>query len=219
MSLVTRLADRRDPRSWSAKFRRKRGRHLAMLLAALPRPVKLLDVGGDPVFWNVVGVDDGIEVTIVNIDADAAPHDPRFRFLHADARDLSRLADGSFDVVVSNSVIEHVGGAADQEAMAREVRRVGKRYYVQTPNRWFPIDPHFLVPFFHWMPRRLQIALLTRFDVGWLRSGGDRRAAATLIDSIQLLTERDLRRLFPGARIWRERVLGLTKSLTAYELP
>jgi hypothetical protein len=87
---------------------------------------------------------------------------------------------------------------------------------VQTPNRWFPVDPHYLVPLFHWLPRRLQIALLTRFDIGWLRSGGDAHAAETLVDSIRLLDARDLARLFPGATIWRERFFGLTKSLTAY---
>lgn len=211
MTLLTRLADRRDPRSWSAKFRHARGKHLARFLSSLPRPIKLLDVGGDPAFWDVVGFDDGVEITIVNNDASVS--DARFRFVHGDARNLSQFADASFDVVVSNSVIEHVD---DQEAMAREVMRVGKRFYVQTPNRRFPIDPHYLVPFFHWLPRRMQIALLTRFDIGWLRSGGDAHAAAMLIDSIRLLTARDLARLFPGATIWRERFFGLTKSLTAY---
>jgi len=208
---LTRLADRRDPRSWSAKFRRARGKHLARFLADVPRPAKLLDVGGDPAFWDVIGVDEGVDITIVNNDASVS--DARFHFVHGDARDLSQFGDGSFDVVVSNSVIEHVD---DQEAVAREIMRVGKRFYVQTPNRFFPVDPHFLVPFFHWLPRRVQIALLTRFDIGWLRSGGDARAAAEIIDSIQLLSARDLARLFPGARLWRERFFGLTKSLTVF---
>lgn len=211
MTFLTRLADRRDPRSWSAKFRRARGKHLAQFLAAIPRPIKLLDVGGDPAFWDVVGAGDGIEITIVNNDESVS--DPRFRFVHGDARNLSQFADAAFDVVVSNSVIEHVD---DQQAMAREVMRVGKRFYVQTPDRWFPVDPHYLVPFFHWLPRRMQIVLLTGFDIGWLRSGGDAHAAEMLIDSIRLLTARDLARLFPGATIWRERFFGLTKSLTAY---
>ena len=214
MTFLTRLADRRNPRSWSAKFRRARGRHLAKFLATLPRPIKLLDVGGDAAFWDVIGAGGGLEITIVNSDLSVS--DSRFLFVLGDARDLSQFGDASFDVVVSNSVIEHVGTRSDQEAMAREVRRVGKRYYVQTPNRFFPIDPHYLVPFFHWLPRRWQIALLTRFDIGWLRSGGDSNAAAVMIDSIQLLSARELLRLFPGARIWRERFFGLTKSLTAY---
>ena len=211
MTFLTRLADRRDPRSWSAKFRRARGKHLAHVLSSLPRPITLLDVGGDPAFWDVVGFNDGVEITIVNNDASVS--DARFHFVHGDARNLSQFADASFDVVVSNSVIEHVD---DQKAMAHEVMRVGKRFYVQTPNRWFPVDPHYLVPLFHWLPRRMQIALLTRFDIGWLRSGGDARAAEMLIDSIRLLTGRDLARLFPDATIWRERFFGLTKSLTAY---
>ncbi|HWS70973.1 MAG TPA: class I SAM-dependent methyltransferase, partial [Thermoanaerobaculia bacterium] len=65
----------------------------------------------------------------------------------------------------SNSVLEHV---ADMPAMAREIRRVGRRWYVQTPNRWFPVEPHFLVPFFQFLPIATRAWLLTRFDLGWL---------------------------------------------------
>jgi hypothetical protein len=100
--------------------------------------------------------------------------------------------------------------------MANEIKRVGKRYFVQTPNRHFPLEPHFLVPGFQFMPLKLRAWLVSHFDVGWYRRIPDRAKARAEVESISLLTHRDLRRLFPEARIYRERLMGLTKSFVAY---
>jgi SAM-dependent methyltransferase len=114
--------------------------------------------------------------------------------------------DGSFPLAFSSSVIEHVPGEL-QPAFAAEIRRVAQRYFVQTPNKWFPIEPHYQMPFFHFLPRRLQRTLNRRFTMGWQPKGR--------WEEITLLSARDLRRLFPDAEIHRERVFGLTKSLMA----
>jgi len=204
------LADRRNPHSLSSTFRRKRGKHLTGLLACLHPPITILDVGGEASFWETVDVAKGANIVLLNTEPQSGD---RFTFVQGDARDLSQFGDRAFDVVISNSVIEHVD---DQPAMAREIRRVGKRYYVQTPNFWFPIDPHFLLPFFHWLPRAARIIVLMRFNVGWLTRADNRRDAEMLIDSVRPLSARELKRLFPGARIWRERFLGMTKSLVVY---
>lgn len=116
------------------------------------------------------------------------------------------FADGEFPVVFSNSVIEHVSRES-QATFAAEIRRVAERYYVQTPNRWFPIEPHYQLPLFQFLPRRVRKALNRRFTLGWQERGS--------LEEISLLSTRDLRRLFPDAEIHRERVLGLTKSLMA----
>jgi SAM-dependent methyltransferase len=122
--------------------------------------------------------------------------------------DATRLpyADRAFPVVFSSSVVEHVPPEA-QQAFADEIRRVGQRYFVQTPNRWFPVEPHYQLPLFQFLPRRIRMALNRRFSLGWQPKGE--------WEEITLLTARDLRRLFPDAEIHRERVLGLTKSLMA----
>jgi SAM-dependent methyltransferase len=122
--------------------------------------------------------------------------------------DATRLpyGDGEFDVVFSNSVIEHVPPDG-QQAFADEVRRVGRRYFIQTPNRYFPIEPHYQLPLFQFLPRRIRMALNRRYSLGWQPKGE--------WEEITLLTARDLRRLFPDAEIHRERLLGLTKSLMA----
>ena len=100
--------------------------------------------------------------------------------------------------------------------MAEEIRRVAKRYYVQTPNFWFLVDPHFLCPAFHFLPLSMRVALLRRMDIGWLSRTQDPIEARAQIESIRLLSAPDLRRLFPEARLWRERFLGMTKSLVAF---
>jgi hypothetical protein len=128
--------------------------------------------------------------------------------------------DSSFDVVFSNSVIEHVGDAESQARFAAEVRRVGRRCWVQTPNRRFFLETHLLTPFVHWLPRAWQTSLVRRGTVWeWIaRPPADRREYYVnhYLTRVRLLTASDLARLFPGARILRERFLGWTKSLVAF---
>jgi hypothetical protein len=128
--------------------------------------------------------------------------------------------DAAFDVVFSNSVIEHVGDAASQQLFALEVARVGRAYWVQTPNRWFPVEQHLLTPLVHWLPQSWQAAIVRRGTV-WsalTRPTPDRRDfyIEHFLRDIRLLSYREVARLFPGARIIRERFLGATKSLIAY---
>ena len=94
---------------------------------------------------------------LVNLEAEERRHpniDPRA----GDATNLSEFPDGSFDVVFSNSVIEHLQTFGNQEAMAREVRRLAPVFWVQTPNFWFPVEPHFLTPAWHWLPVAARVA-------------------------------------------------------------
>jgi SAM-dependent methyltransferase len=127
--------------------------------------------------------------------------------------------DKSFDVVFSNSVIEHLGDPRRHQQYAQEIARVGMRYFVQTPNRWFPVEPHLLTPFIHFLPQRWQKPMIEKFTIWeWIaRPRPDQRAfyLAHYLRDIQLLDGRAMRRLFPDARLIRERFLGLTKSLIA----
>ena len=123
----------------------------------------------------------------------------------ADATKLP-YADSEFPVAFSSSVIEHIPKNL-QAAFAAEIRRVAERYYVQTPNRYFPVEPHYQLPLFQFLPERLQRALNKRFTLGWKEKGK--------WEEINLLSARDLRKLFPDGEIHRERLFGLTKSLIA----
>jgi len=133
------------------------------------------------------------------------PNRPNVEFVQGNGCAL-QFSDQTFDVAFSNSVIEHMD-AEDQRRFAHEVRRVAGRYYVQTPNKWFPIEPHYQLPLFQFLPRALQRRLVARFQLGWQAKGE--------METIRLLTARELRRLFPDAEIHRERMFGFTKSLMA----
>jgi 2-polyprenyl-3-methyl-5-hydroxy-6-metoxy-1,4-benzoquinol methylase len=135
--------------------------------------------------------------------------------VEGDARDLAGYADRDFDVVFSNSVLEHVGNREDQERAASEMRRVGNRYFVQTPSFWFPIEPHFLVPGFQYLPARVRALLHDRFELGWMPRAPDLHTARRDVESIRLVGARRLAELFPDARIVRERLFGWVKSLIA----
>jgi hypothetical protein len=207
-----RLADNRDPQSIAGRLRRRRFAMLQRLLAAVPHPVRILDVGGRQGYWDVAAPDFDAHVTLLNVEPQAVTR-AGFEFALGDARSLARFGDKSFDLVFSNSVIEHVGDRSDQQAVADEIRRVGVRYYVQTPNYGFPIEPHFLFPGFQFLPVSARVALLTRFQLGWMPRTPDPEEARRVVESVRLLRERDLAALFPDGELHRETFAGLTKSL------
>jgi hypothetical protein len=141
--------------------------------------------------------------------------DGRFSSLSGDARDLCHLDDLSFDLVHSNSVIEHVGLWRDQYRMAQEVRRLGPRYFVQTPNFWFPVEPHFRMPFIHWLPEPWRASLVMRRACGFYPLARSCDEAHRILDDARLIDARAMTALFPDAVIERERFAGFTKSLIA----
>jgi hypothetical protein len=218
VGLLQYLVDFERPGSPARRLRRRRFELFRSLLDRLPRPVKILDVGGTAQFWRVMGLagEPGVSITLVNLEPPREPPGPGVRALEGDARDLSRFTDRAFDVVFSNSLIEHVGDFEDQRRAAREMQRVGKAFFIQTPNRGFPLEPHFLFPFFQHLPVDARVFLLTRLPLGWSGRIPDPEEARRTVESVQLLDRDQFASLFPGAEIWEERVLGLTKSFVAY---
>jgi Methyltransferase domain len=177
---------------------------------------RVLDIGGTPEYWELLPVRP--RVTLLNTPRAREELAGAMEWIAGDGRALP-FRDGSFDVVFSNSVIEHVGDGESQRRFSAEVARVGRAYWVQTPNRWFPVEQHLLTPLIHWMPREWQRALAPRFNV-WqflARPAEDRRRFYIdhYLSDVRLLSARELRDLFPGARVIRERFLGWTKSLVA----
>jgi SAM-dependent methyltransferase len=212
------LADSRRPGSVADRFRQRRFRRLRELIDTLPRPVRILDVGGTTEFWERVGYagDVGIEIVLVNlVEQAAAPSN--ITSTVGDAADLAEYGDGAFDVVVSNSVIEHLPTPKLQARMASEVQRVGRRAYLQTPNRYFPLEPHFLFPFFGILPLTVRAFLLQHMDLGWHKRRPDREEALADVRSVRLVSGSELRRLFPAARFENERLLFFTKSFVVLD--
>ena len=172
---------------------------------------RVLDNGGSEFNWGLASCDP--QLTILNLGFNRLPANGA-SYVAGDARRLPFHAK-SFDIVYSNSVIEHVGNKGDIQAFANEVRRVGRAYYVQTPNRWFLVEPHYLAPLIHFLPKRWHKKLIRYCSVwGWLNRPSAHEAER-FADGINLLTRADMKSLFPDAIILRERALGLTKSFIA----
>jgi hypothetical protein len=90
---------------------------------------------------------------------------PQVRIVQADGRELP-FADGEFELGFSNAVVEHVAGGRDgQRQFVHELCRVSKRVFVTTPNRWFPLEVHTLLPFVHWLPAGARERLIPFDDV------------------------------------------------------
>lgn len=215
--MLKKIADNRNEQSLAVQLRRKRFAFFNSLLSHVNRPVHILDIGGTQAYWKMmeIGKDDQVFITLLNLNEDKITM-PNMTSIVGDARQID-AEDSAFDVVFSNSVIEHVGTYADQLQMAKETMRVGKRYFIQTPNKYFPIEPHFLFPFFQFLPIAVRVALLQRFRLGWFPRESNLGKARRIVESIRLLDKGDFVKLFPTASIYEEKILGITKSFVAYE--
>jgi Methyltransferase domain len=210
-----------DPASIGSKFRRRRSAPLAELIdkvVAAKGSCTILDLGGTERYWNILGAEflasRNCEVVLLNQRAAMARRTGPFRHLQGDACAVD-AADGAFDIVHSNSVIEHVGRWSRTQAFAAEARRLAPNYFVQTPNFWFPWEPHFGVPFFQMLAAPIQVSLLMRRGRGFFPRCATVASAVECAESVRLLDVRMLSALFPDARIIRERFLGMTKSFIA----
>ena len=219
-SFIRKLADNRVKGSYANRLRVRRFRLFDRLIADLPRPLRIIDVGGTSLFWEQMGFAgrEDVEITLVNLQAEKISK-PGFQSFAGDARDLSQFDNQQFDLAFSNSVIEHVGDYADQEKMVREMQRVARFVFLQTPNRYFPLEPHFLFPFFQFLPVGVRVWMLRRFRLGWYEKTTDRARAEKIVRSIRLLTRSELKKLFPGAVIHRERLFGMVKSFVVVSAP
>ena len=210
-----RLVDHGNANSWSSRMRNQRMSRFREALGLFRDPVRILDVGGTEHFWASRGFleQPNLSVTLVNIEYKVQPSN-RIEALVGDATALP-FEDNSFDIVFSNSVIEHLFEWGAQERMAQECVRVGRNHWVQTPNYWFPIEPHFLCPGWQWLPVQLRIALIQRIRVGQRGPVPDFAKASALVREIKLLSRSEVKQLFPSSNIVRESAFGLSKSWTA----
>lgn len=192
---------------------RARGRRWKLFLETFPEvgEMTVLDVGGDVRAWRLAGIRPK-HLVLLNI----FPQEVEEEWITAvvgDAceppADLPRP-----DLVYSNSVIEHVGGHARRLQFAATVRSCD-RYWVQTPSRSFPIEPHFMFPFLQHLPRSAQMSAVAHWPVGNYSDVKDRQEALRYLLDIELLSADEMRFYFPDAELHRERIAGLTKSFIA----
>lgn len=188
--------------------------------------ISILDVGGTYDFWMKMNSQEiDAKITIMNLTVDAAGHKPEnFPFeseqIIGDARDMAMFSNKEFDMVFSNSVIEHVGNFQDQKSMAEEVQRVGKSYFIQTPNFFFPIEPHFLFPYFQFLPLWIKIQIVYYFNMNFWWSNEkikDYNHAIQVASEVRLMKLSELKRLFKDCLVFKEKFLHLNKSFIIYK--
>jgi len=222
MRLIHTLQVSGGSNSLSARFRRARARRVVELIQSLSAAkgrCRIIDLGGEADYWSLFDREvlerADVAITLVNLERQSAD-DPLFDTVEGDACDLPQYPDDSFDLVHSNSVIEHVGDWARMERFAREARRLAPAYYVQTPYFWFPIEPHFSAPFFHWRSEQARARFLLKRGYGFRsRPASDLGEAMVDVQHARLLDKAQFRFLFPDAEHVDEKAAGLTKSLIA----
>jgi len=165
----------------------------------------VLDVGGCAGDWAGRGSNIN-HVDILNLEAHETPGIPDSPTMLSIAGDGCNLlyGDGSYDILFSNSVIEHVGGWEDQKKFAAEARRVGKRLWIQTPAYGCPVEPHYLGLFIHWFPQAWHVRVARWTSVVGLTGAADLHSIAS---TTRLITKKEYRQLFPDCEIWTERFL------------
>lgn len=219
-----RLTNYGNPDSFGSRMRARRLAPLMSLIRKVHESkgaVSILDLGGREAYWKAVPEEflkaHSAKITILNLPCDLAGVESGL-FTHAvgDACDLRQYPDNSFDIVHSNSVIEHVGNWDRIKAFAGESRRLAPNLFIQTPYFWFPIEPHFIKLIHHWLPKPLRASMWMRFKMGQRgKAGNIDEAMIKLDDEPYLLDTRMFKFLFPDCRIVRERFYLLTKSMVA----
>ena len=218
MNSLKTMANVNNPDSFSNRMRNRRFEVFTNLIKDLPRPISILDIGGTTEYWRRRGWagNDDYQITLVNMTLEESEYE-NITGTVGDATNLSQYDDKSFDIVYSNSVIEHLFTYESQQAMANEIQRIGKASWTQTPNYWFPMEPHFHLPGWQYLPESVRIKLLMSRRCGQRGPIADREEAESMVREIRLLRGHEIRKLFPTATIYKERFFGLVKSWVAHE--
>jgi ubiquinone/menaquinone biosynthesis C-methylase UbiE len=177
--------------------------------------VKLLDLGGTFNYWKQMGMAGKEELEITLLNTEPQQTEGNIKFILQDAENLSNFKDREFDVVYSNSLIEHITMSQKQHKIASEIKRISKAYFIQTPNYYFPFEPHFLFPCFQFLPHGLKIWLVKHLPLGWFPKAKTNHEASEIIKSVRLLKPKEFSAFFPDAKIFKEKICFLSKSLTA----
>lgn len=174
---------------------------------------RILDVGGTDFNWKLINYKGDVVLlnlhVLKNVDVPS-----NFSFVVGDGTTLD-YKDNEFDIVFSNSVIEHVGTYGQQRQFASEVRRVGKSVWLQTPAKSFFFEPHYITPFIHSLPKNWQKKLLRNFSIWGLITRPSQQYIDDFVEQTRLLGYDELKELFPDCEILKEKFLFMAKSYIA----
>jgi len=210
------LVDDGNSSSLAARARARRWEDLLQRFPELSK-MRVLDLGGRVSNWTAAPVCPA-HVVILNIEDQPDSFD-RFAVINGDACEPpGELRSEYFDLVYSNSVMEHVGGHYRRLQFADTVHRSGSQHWIQTPYRYFPIEPHWIFPGMQFLPMSARSTISARWPLGWahLPEPPEGKAAhIALAMEVELLSKTEMRQYFPDSTVTSERIAGFTKSLIA----
>jgi hypothetical protein len=199
---------------------RARLRRWSMFRNAFPgiEGMRVLDLGGTVETWRRSPVRPA-HVTVVNLYEPGESHDDLILAVTGDACQAADVlanasVDANYDLVFSNSLVEHVGGHARRSEFAHQVRSLAPRHWIQTPYRYFPLEPHWLFPGMQFMPVAARAKIAMHWPLAHTRPASIDGACEAVM-STELLSITEMRKYFPGSILLRERAFGITKSLIA----
>jgi len=197
-------------KSMAERLRQRRWEFVRPMLPELEN-MKVLDLGGSTDFWRRAPIRPR-HVTIVNLETMECEA-PWLEAITGDACAADQLLVGrQFDLVFSNSLIEHVGGHSARVALAGVIRTLAPSYLVQTPYRYFPIEPHWIFPGMQFLPVPVQRRIAPRWWFGHTR-GWSASDALEAVMATELIGATEMRAYFPDGQLLWERVLGIPKSM------
>lgn len=201
------------PRSIGGRLRARRWQIFTETFPDIER-MRVLDLGGTVQAWQRAPRHPK-HVTVLNLLEPGTTEESWLRPVTGDACEPpSHLGEESFDLIYSNSLLEHVGGHARRLQLADIVHEWAPRHWIQTPDRAFPIEPHFLFPGFQILSVPMQAWIIQRWPLVHTRPR-DQESAMEIVQWTELVGARQMEAYFPTSTLIRERVLGLPKSLIA----
>lgn len=194
------------------KFWRSRRMEAFLSRMQPQKGAEILDIGGTPELWEMIDLE--LDVTLLNLSQVCHQFSGStkrvYSVIEADATDTIAFRDRTFDIVFSNSVIEHLGDEFKQTAFVQNVYRLAPQYWIQTPSIWFPIEAHCNLPLWWFYPQELKQVWLNR----WQDRG--RKFLWKQMQETQVFTLAKFKTLLPDSAVYVERFAGFPKSYSLY---
>ena len=202
------------------RFRKKRAEIFKKYIPNIDE-LDVCDIGGSRHYWEKVHtIIRPKRLTILNVadDRQSKSHTGFYKDLHIEVYDGRKIPypDKHFDVIICNSVIEHVPRKY-RAGLLLEIDRCSKNFFIQTPSLIFPIEPHFMIPFVHWLPRVISKKLIV-FGLYNIFARPGRDKLSSYFDEVELLSLQEFRSYFPSGHIETEYFMGIPKSYTLFKI-
>jgi hypothetical protein len=210
VSKIVNLIDPDRPGSLTHRLRQQRNEEFTHRFPNLA-DMRVLDLGGTAISWRVSGLR-ARSVTVVNLDHPEDFSEPWMEIIRGDA---CAGGFGKYDLVYSSSLMEHLGGHTRRQQFAEVVQESAPSWWIQTPYRYFPIEPHWMFPGFQFLPFRVRVMVSQHWRTIHVPAIKDRAKAMEVVASIELISATEMRAYFPTSEIWFERIAGIPKSLVA----